>query len=98
MVLNMGRPTWIIDVIATPEVEDKIWVKHHLTLDEVRSAVCLGAQDEERWDMHVQYGKRLIVKGRSAGGVRLIVFLYEVDGSEDIWRCTTAMRESELYG
>lgn len=93
-----GRPTWIVDVIAKDEVWHKIWDKHRLTRDDVCSAVCFGSCDEERWDSHPTYGLRLIVKGTSASGVRLVAFLYEVEGADDVWRCTTAMRESELYG
>jgi len=53
---------WITEVVCHPEVEHKIWINHHLRLDEVREAVCFGAGDEERWHDHPQYGRRLLVK------------------------------------
>jgi hypothetical protein len=90
--------TWITDVICHPDTEHKIWVKHRLTLDDVRAAVCFGAGDDERWHKHREYGWRLLVMGTSAGGVRLIAFLRPEDESNGVWRCTTAMRESEMYG
>jgi hypothetical protein len=90
--------TWITDVVCYPDIEYKIWTKHKLTLGDVKSAVCFLAGDEERWHEHPVYGWRLLVKGRSASGVALVAFLRVEDEYDAVWRCGTAMRESEMYG
>jgi hypothetical protein len=89
---------WITDVVCDPDVEHKIWTKHKLTLDDIKSAVCFLAGEEERWDVHPVYGGRWLVKGTSASGVTLIAFLRVEDEHNGVWRCGTAMRESEMYG
>lgn len=76
----------------TPEIEDKLAVKHGLRAAEVEEAVTLGAYTEARWHTHAVYGERLIARGRTLEGVELLVILKPVDLTDGIWECRTARR------
>lgn len=88
----MMPSVWIVDVLITPEVEHKLWVKHGLKSSDVEEAVRFGAYREGRWHEHPIYGRRLLVKGETFGGVPVIAYLRPIDEAEGIWECRTARR------
>lgn len=83
---------WIAFLIFEPAVSAKIRSKHNLSEEEVRHAVCFGRHREARWHVHPDYGARLVVKGDTADGSPVIVYLRPVDRTDGTWECRTAIR------
>lgn len=86
------RRVWITEIEITPEVEQKIQVKHRVSRSEVDEAVKYGHYRDARWHEHDVYGERLLVRGSTDADVELLVVLKPVDQSEGIWECKTARR------
>lgn len=89
----MARPVWIAEVRFSHSVRWKLRVKHGLTPDEIREAVCFGGNKfDGRWNDHPHYGRRLVVRAESYDGVAMIVYLKPLNYIDGIWICKTAWR------
>lgn len=88
----MRQRFWIVTIYCPKDIEQKIEVKHRVTLREVYEAVSLGNYLEARWDHHPAYGRRLMVKGKTADNVLLLVFLRLIDEADGVWELRTARR------
>ncbi len=75
------------------ETLEKLWRKHRVMAQEVGDVVCHDPGAEFRWHEHRRHGRRLLVRGRTRGGRRLLVILDPVDLGEGVWRCRTAWEE-----
>jgi hypothetical protein len=64
-------PLWIEELHISPGVEEKIWVKHHVAVDEVFD-VCV--EDEDHWPRRRREGTMLVFE-RTAAGRYLMVAL-----------------------
>jgi len=69
---------------------DKLWRKHRVEPREVEEVVFDDEGAEFRWDRRREHGRRLLVRGRTAGGRRLLVILRPVDPEGGVWRCASA--------
>jgi hypothetical protein len=86
------RRVWIAEVLFRPDVASKIRSKHNLSTAEVREAVCFGAHREARWNVHPDYGRRLLVRGATYEGKQIIAYLRPMNEGDGIWECRTARR------
>lgn len=86
------RSLWISDVKISPAVAHKLRLKHGVSVREVREAALYGLQSEARWHVHPIYGRRLLVRGHTDGGVELVVVLRPPKTDGDTWTCATARR------
>lgn len=82
---------WIAQLVVKRSVVEKVHQKHDLTIDEVEEAVAFGHHDAARWDNHPDYGRRLIVRGTTAAGRRVIAYLAPYD--DGVWEVRTAWPE-----
>ena len=73
--------------------QEKLWKKHRVLSGEVGDVVLRDSKAEFRWHEDRQHGRRLLVRGRTRGGRRLIVILDPIDQDEGIWRCRTVWEE-----
>ncbi len=83
---------WIGQILFDDSVAAKITMKHSLTPDQVREAVCWGAAEAAVWDEDPDLGARLFVFGRTSDGTSIKAVLLPVDRTDGTWRCKTAMR------
>lgn len=83
-------------VEISPAMASKIQSKHGVTPHEVRDA-CAGHL-MTRWHVHEEYGRRLLVVGRTDGGRLLKVILQPVDESDGTWRLRTVLVATGLGG
>ncbi len=86
------RRFWIAEIQISGEMEDKIRSRRFVTGDQVREACVPDAYDSARWDDDPEHGRRLLVIGRAADGVRLKIILQPIDVTEGIWRLRTVLR------
>ena len=70
-IVDIDRLDWSQAVVA------KVNSKHHLTIDDVESAV--ENYEQMAWDHHHQHGTRLLVRGRTEHGRAVRVVLYPTD-------------------
>lgn len=82
---------WVGEVTFSPEVEAKLRSKHNLTPTEIRSAIAWGNHAWAVWNDHPEYGRRLVVSGRSETG-SLVAYLRPIDREDGLWECLTAWR------
>ena len=75
------------------ETLEKLWRKHRVMAREVGDVVRHDPGAEFRWHEQRRHGRRLLVRGRTRGGRRLLVILDPVDLDEGVWRCRTAWEE-----
>jgi hypothetical protein len=75
------------------QILDKLWKKRRVQSWEVEDVVLDDPDADFRWQKHRRHGGRLMVRGRTRAGRRLIVILDPVDPGEGIWRCRTAWEE-----
>lgn len=84
---------WIAEVRCSADVEEKLRLKHRLTIDEVRRAVLYATPPDAVWHHHLARGWRLIVRARHPDdGSHMHVILALLEGTQDVWICKTAMR------
>lgn len=91
----------IAEVIFPPDVEEKLWARHKLTIWEVQQVVHDPSSEGPRWDDDPIHGQRAVIRGRTRGAnARLMyVALRPVDWDKGIWACVTAfVPEDEEYG
>lgn len=74
-------------------IQEKLWTKHRVLGREVGDVVFDDPEADFRWREHRRHGRRLLVKGRTRSGRRLIVILDPIDLDEGVWRCRTAWEE-----
>ena len=74
------------------EVVEKLWRKHRVLPREVREVV-FDDEAEFAWTRARRHGWRLLVRGRTAGGRRLLVILRPLDREGGLWRCVSAWDE-----
>jgi hypothetical protein len=83
---------WIAVVELADDIEAKVNMKHSITADEIREAVCLTSDVQQRWHDHPVYGRRLYVRGATYEGRQLLVVLKPAPGGADgVWECQTAI-------
>jgi uncharacterized DUF497 family protein len=82
---------WIGDILISERIEEKIRRKHGVRPEEVEEACRFGNHERVVWHDHHNYGRRLIVVGRTRGGRRLVVILSPVDEPNGVWSLRTAM-------
>lgn len=75
------------DVEVSAHVESKINAQHNTSIDDVVEA--LDDLDKAVWHED-ERGLRLLVRGRTASGRRLLVVLYPLDPTVGSWRLATA--------
>ncbi len=89
------------EVIFPPDVEEKLWMKHELTIWDVLQVVHDPEGEPPRWDEDPEHGGRAIVRGYSRGSNARLVFvaLRPIDWEGGVWACITALVPSnEEYG
>lgn len=81
----------IRDVVFSPEVEDKLFHAHGLTIWTVVAAL-LGPDSEARWDVDPAHGGRVVVRARTLEPRPRWIFaaLRPLDVSGGVWSCITA--------
>lgn len=63
-------------VIFDSPVAEKIAIKHApLTAEDVRSALVYAREVSTRWDDHEVYGRRLVARATTYGGVEFVAYL-----------------------
>ncbi len=72
------------------EVLEKLWRKHRVRPQEVEEVVLEDEGAQFRRSASPRHGRRLLVRGRTAGGRRLLVILRPVDPEGGLWRCASA--------
>jgi hypothetical protein len=72
---------------------DKLWRKHRVEWWEVEEAIFDDEEARFRWHEDRRHGRRLLVRGRTSGGRRLLVVLHPVEAEAGVWRCRTAWEE-----
>jgi hypothetical protein len=84
-------------LIIDPSIEAKIRAKSPpLTGDEVREVVLFNRTAEAAWEDHPVHGRRLVVRGETYAGRRLIAYLMpanEGDPEEGTFVLKTAMAD-----
>jgi hypothetical protein len=98
---NVNTVIRIREVVFPPDVEEKLWTQHKLTIWEVLQVVHDPEGEQPRWDVDPEHGGRVILRGQTRGTrPRLIyVSLGPVDLDEGTWVCITAFApENEEYG
>lgn len=84
------RQRFIIrDVEISARMVAKLGSKHGVAAHEVYEAC--EAPERAGWHDHPEYGRRLLVEGRTYQGRLLKVVLQPVDASEGKWRLRTAL-------
>lgn len=71
--------SWVVSKVSGP---------HRLTMDDVFDAV--ENFEKMSWEYDDEHGRRLLVRGKTASGRVVRVFLYPVDGSPGTFRLGTA--------
>lgn len=84
MRIRVRELLWDDDAIA------KLWRKHRVEWWEVEEVVFDDDEARFRWHQDRQHGRRLLVRGRTHGGRRLLVILHPVVPEVGLWRCRTA--------
>jgi hypothetical protein len=84
----------IAELRFSPDVEEKLQVKHGLSRAEVENALLYATDLDARWHDHPEYGERLIVKARTWAGVDIICYLAPIHEREGVWACRTAIRRT----
>ena len=74
-------------------IQEKLWTKHRVLGREVGDVVFDDPEADFRWREHRWHGRRLLVRGRTRSGRRLIVIFDPIDLDEGVWRCRTAWEE-----
>jgi uncharacterized DUF497 family protein len=80
----------ILEIIWDEDVIQKLWRKHRVVPREVEQVVFEDDGASFRWHRSRRHGRRLLVRGRTAGGRRLLVILRPVDPERGVWRCASA--------
>ena len=80
----------ILELIWDEDVIEKLWRKHRVVPREVREVVFEDDGASFRWHRSRRHGRRLLVRGRTAGGRRLLIILRPVDLEGGVWRCASA--------
>lgn len=80
----------IHELVWDDEVVEKLWHKHRVLPREVLQVVFDDDGAEFRGNWSRRHGWRLLVRGRTAGGRRLLVILRPVDRGGGLWRCVSA--------
>jgi hypothetical protein len=75
------------------EILEKLWRKHRVLAREVADVALRDPEANFRWHEDRWHGRRLLVRGRTRGGRRLLVILDPLDLEDGIWRCRTAWEE-----
>ena len=83
----------IYSVEITPGINATVNSKHRVTADEVLE-VCYSRNHEARWDIDPDHGERLLVRGRTRAGRRILVILHPVDPDQGQWRLKTAIAQT----
>jgi hypothetical protein len=74
-------------------IQEKLWTKHRVMGREVGDVVFDDPGAEFRWHEDRRHGRRLLVRGRTRSGRRLMVILDSIDLDQGVWRCRTAWEE-----
>ncbi len=61
--------------------------------EEVEEVVLEDERAEWRWGRSRRHGRRLLVRGCTAGGRRLLVILRPVDPEGGLWKCASAWED-----
>lgn len=85
-----GPRVWIAEIIFPLEVALKLGSKHGVSAWEVEEACLFGAHREARWHEHPTFGRRLLVRGETYAGRRILAILSPIDESDGVWECRTA--------
>lgn len=84
-------------VEISPEMARKIQSKHGITPDEVRE-LCDSNGLAARWHKHPEHGLRLLVRGTTRHGRRLLVILQPVDVPDGHWRLAPHLSREGVEG
>lgn len=90
----MPHQYWIADIVCQPATEEKIWKKHHVTLQEVEEAVLYTRAESAYEHVDPVRGPRIIAIGRTFGGARILAILKLVNRSDDVYELKSARRWS----
>jgi hypothetical protein len=91
----MPEPSvWIARIVFDPRVVAKLLDKHGVASWEVEEACVLGSHREARWHTHPEFGRRLLVRGKTYRGDEIFAYLVPIDEQDGIWECRTARRLS----
>lgn len=83
----------VSELIWDDDIVEKLWRKHRVLPREVLQVVFDDDEAEFRWTRDRRHGWRLLVRGRTAGGRRLLVILRPVDREGGLWRCVSARHD-----
>jgi uncharacterized DUF497 family protein len=81
------------ELIWDDDLEEKLWRKHRVEAWEVEEVVFDDEEAEFRWSFSRRHGKRLLIRGRTVGGRRLLVILRPIDLERGVWRCASAWHD-----
>lgn len=80
----------VSELVWDDEVVEKLWRKRRVLPREVREVVFDDEAARFAWSRSRRHGWRLLVRGRTAGGRRLLVILRPVDREGGLWKCVSA--------
>jgi hypothetical protein len=84
----------VADLIIDDSIEAKLRRKRPpLTGNEVREVAMWSPDAVTRWHTDQRHGRRLIVRGKTYGGRKIIAYLLPLDEAERIFKLKTARVE-----
>ena len=92
--MERWRSIWIAELICEQTIQNKILIKHGLTVKYLRSEFIAAAGLMSRSEHHPYYGLRQIVFDPKQKLPRVVLIIDLIDKNMDIWNIQTAFRSS----